>query len=73
MRELAETAEIGRRVHAHLFRHSAATYLLSNGVSPLHLKTILGHKFLAMIDRTYSHIAPVDTYDAIQLALRSEK
>ena len=72
VRELAETAEIGRRVHPHLFRHSAATYLLNNGVSPLHLKTILGHKSLAMIDRTYSHITPVDTYDALQLALRAD-
>ena len=73
VRELAETAEIGRRAHPHLFRHSAATYLLNNGVSPLHLKTILGHKSLAMIDRTYSHITPVDTYDALQLALRADR
>jgi len=73
VRELAEAAEIGRRVHPHLFRHSAATHLLISGVSPLHVKTILGHKSLAMIDRTYSHITPVDTYDALRLALQAER
>jgi integrase len=73
VRELAQTAEIGRRVHPHLFRHSAATHLLNNGVSPLHVKTILGHKSLAMIDRTYSHITPVDTYDALRLALQADR
>jgi integrase/recombinase XerD len=70
VRELAEKAVIGRRVHPHLFRHSFITLHLNRGVSPLHLKKIVGHKSLAMIDRVYSHIMPVDAYDALQRSMQ---
>jgi hypothetical protein len=38
----------------------------------MQLKTILGHKSLAMIDRVYSHLTSVDAYDAIQRSLQGD-
>ena len=68
VRELAEKANIGRRVHPHLYRHSFITDQLNRHMSPLHLKEMVGHKSMTMIDRIYSHITPADTYEAFQLA-----
>jgi integrase len=68
VRELAEKASIGRRVHPHLFRHSFVTDQLNRHMSPLHLKEMVGHKSMTMIDRIYSHIEPADTYEAFQRA-----
>lgn len=63
IRELGETAEIGRRVYCHLFRHSFVTDKLNRRMSPIHLKEMVGHKSMAMIDRVYSHIKPADVYE----------
>lgn len=63
IRELAETAEIGRRVHPHLLRHSFITDRLNRRMSPIHLKEMVGHKSMTMIDRVYSHIKPADVYE----------
>lgn len=41
----------------HDLRHSCASYLAMNGVSPLEISKILGHKTMAMVSR-YSHLAP---------------
>jgi integrase/recombinase XerD len=69
VRELAETAEIGRRVYPHLFRHSYITYQL--GRMPAHyVRDIVGHQSLAMIDRVYSHIKPAELYDRAAQAER---
>lgn len=70
IRDLAEAAEIGRRVHPHLLRHSFITDRLNRQMSPIHLKEMVGHKSMAMIDRVYSHIKPADVYEAFQ---RSEQ
>ena len=53
-------------MHPHLFRHSHITDELNRGMSPMHLKVMVGHKSLTMIDRVYSHIEPADVYDAFE-------
>jgi integrase/recombinase XerD len=72
IRELAETAEIGRRVYPHLFRHSFITYQYSR-MPTLHLKEIVGHSSTAMIDRVYSHIKPADAYDALARSMQAAR
>jgi integrase len=63
IRDLAETAGIGRRVHPHLLRHSFITDRLNRRMSPIHIKEMVGHKSMTMIDRVYSHIKPADVYE----------
>jgi site-specific recombinase XerD len=48
-----------KRVHAHLLRHTFATYYLRNGGDLLSLQKILGHTSLEMV-RVYSHLAEAD-------------
>lgn len=52
----AKTAGIDIRVHAHLFRHTAATMFLENGGEIRHLAKILGHTDLRMTMR-YTHLS----------------
>jgi len=47
------------RLHAHLLRHTFATYYLRNGGDLLSLQKILGHTSLEMV-RVYSHLAESD-------------
>jgi len=47
------------RLHAHLLRHTFATYYLRNGGDLLSLQKILGHTSLEMV-RIYSHLAEAD-------------
>jgi integrase len=54
----------------HLFRHSYATAMLSRGMNPVALQTILGHESLEMISKTYSHLVISDTYEAMARAPR---
>jgi integrase len=49
--ELAETS----RVHAHLFRHTFATELLTDGRSLETVAALLGHGSTKIIERYYSH------------------
>lgn len=60
IRDLAEKAGIRKRVHPHLFRHSAATYLLQQGMDSLYVARVLGHNSLAMINRVYAHLNNLD-------------
>lgn len=46
------------RVRTHDFRHSAATYLLSQGVHPKVVQELLGHSSIALTMNTYSHVLP---------------
>lgn len=41
----------------HDLRHTTASYLAMQGVSPLEISKILGHKTMAMVSR-YSHLSP---------------
>lgn len=65
-----ETAEIVN-FRWHDLRHTTASYLAMQGVSPLEISKILGHKTMAMVSR-YSHLAPhrvVELGDALAARL----
>lgn len=72
IRELGEKAGLDKRVHPHLFRHSAATFMLQRGMNPLLVAQVLGHSSLAMITRVYAHLTPTDAHRALMAALQSE-
>lgn len=48
-----------KRLHAHLLRHTFATYYLRNGGDLLSLQKILGHTSLEMV-KIYSHLSEAD-------------
>ena len=48
--------------HWHDLRHTCASYLMMNGVSPLEISKILGHRTMAMVTR-YAHLAPARVSD----------
>jgi hypothetical protein len=70
IRDLAEAAGITKRVHPHLFRHSAATHMLRQGMNPLLVAQVLGHSSLAMIQGVYSHLTAADMHTALMDALK---
>lgn len=70
VRVLGEKASIKRRVHPHLFRHSAITDQLRKGVNPLLVAKNAGHSSLSMIARTYSHLDAGDVASAMAEYLR---
>jgi integrase/recombinase XerD len=72
VRDVAERAGIRKRVHPHLFRHSAATFMLQRGMNPLLVAQVLGHTSLAMIQRVYAHLTPTDAHQALMQALRTD-
>ncbi len=72
VRELGERAGIKKRVHPHLFRHSAATHMLRRGMNPLLVAQVLGHSSLAMIQNVYSHLTDLDAHAALIAALRED-
>jgi integrase len=43
--------------HWHDLRHTCASYLMMNGVTPLEIAKVLGHRTMAMVAR-YSHLSP---------------
>lgn len=69
---LADRARVEKPVHAHVFRHSFATYSLTRGMNPVQLAQILGHSSLAMIQNVYSHLSAQDAYEAIIKALGTD-
>jgi integrase len=48
--------------HWHDLRHTCASYLMMNGVSPLEISKVLGHRTMAMVSR-YAHLAPTRQAD----------
>jgi site-specific recombinase XerD len=69
IRQLAQDAGIKRRVHPHLFRHSAVTHWLRKGMSPLQVANIVGHSSLKMIHEIYGHLNVGDAYEALARVL----
>ncbi len=72
IRDLGERAGVRKRVHPHLFRHSAATFMLQRGMNPLLVAQVLGHSSLAMIQRVYAHLTPTDAHQALMQVFRSD-
>jgi integrase/recombinase XerD len=72
IRDLGERAAVRKRVHPHLFRHSAATFMLQRGMNPLLVAQVLGHSSLAMIQRVYAHLTPTDAHQALMQVLRAD-
>lgn len=70
VRILGVKAGIKRRVHPHLFRHSAITDQLRKGVNPLLVAKTAGHASLSMIARTYGHLDAGDVASAMAEYLR---
>jgi site-specific recombinase XerD len=73
IRNVAAMAGITKRVYPHLLRHSFATWQLSRGMNPIQLAQILGHSSLTMIQAVYSHLSPVDAYEAVLRTYREEE
>jgi integrase/recombinase XerD len=73
VRNVAESAGITKRAYPHLLRHSFATWQLSRGMNPIQLAQILGHSSLTMIQAVYSHLSPVDSYEAMLRTYREEE
>lgn len=70
MRVLGVRAGIKRRVHPHLFRHSAITDQLRKGVDPLLMAKNAGDSSLSMIARTDCHLDAGDVASDIAEHLR---
>ena len=61
-------------IRFHDLRHTAATLLLAQGVSPRVIMETLGHSQISLTLDTYSHILPAlqqDAADRMDAALRS--
>ena len=48
---------IGRRLCMYMFRHSFATRMLTSGVDPMTVATLLGHSDPSMLARVYQHLS----------------
>jgi integrase/recombinase XerD len=71
--DAARDAGIVHRVYPHLFRHSAVTRWLRQGVDPLRIAAIVGHSGLEMIHQHYSQLDHRDAYDALAGLLVKER
>ncbi len=69
---LSERADLGKAVHPHTFRHTAATFMLKRGMDSILVAQVLGHSSLQMIQRVYSHLTPSDAHEALMAALATE-
>jgi integrase/recombinase XerD len=57
LRKRAKLAGITKRIHPHLFRHSYATELLSQGVGIDQVAKLIGHKDIQTTYNNYAHLA----------------
>jgi integrase len=58
---------IGRRVCMYMFRHSFATRMLTSGVDPMTVATLLGHSDPSMLARVYQHLSQCPQHLVAQL------
>lgn len=56
LKKYAERVGIKKKIHPHLFRHTAATLALESGMDIHHLQRLLGHSDLRMVIR-YTHLS----------------
>jgi hypothetical protein len=55
-----------RRVRLHDLRHTAASLMLAQGVSPRVVMEILGHSQISVTMNTYSHVTPASSREAVE-------
>ncbi|MDB5596275.1 MAG: hypothetical protein JWM36_3236 [Hyphomicrobiales bacterium] len=48
------------KYHLHSLRHAAVSLLIAEGLSPLHVKTMIGHADIATTLNVYGHLFPED-------------
>jgi site-specific recombinase XerD len=70
IRTTAQTAGLRKRVHPHLFRYSAATWMRTRGVDPLTTARVMGWTSLRMLQRIYDQASPEDDFQAMASLLR---
>ena len=56
LQQLAQAANVTRRVTPHMFRHSCATYLLEEGMDIRYVQRLLGHRSIGTTE-IYTHVA----------------
>ncbi|MGH7866486.1 MAG: tyrosine-type recombinase/integrase [Candidatus Dormibacteraceae bacterium] len=71
IRVLAHNAGLTKRVHPHLFRYSAATWMRRKGLDPLTIARVMGWTSLRMLQDIYDQSVSADDYDAMWRQLRS--
>lgn len=72
VRLIAKEAGLSKRVHPHLFRYSAATWMRTKGLDPLTIARVMGWTSLRMLQRIYDQATAADDYDAMWRQLRIE-
>ena len=72
----ASGAAVRRRIRFHDLRHTCASLLLAQGVSPRVVMDVLGHSQLSITMDLYSHVMPSalrDAADAMDRALNEAR
>lgn len=72
IRQARHDAGITKRVHPHLFRYSAATWMRKKGVDPLTIARVMGWTSLRMLQRIYDQTTALDDFDAMVRQLRTD-
>lgn len=62
---LAKRAGLGKRVHAHGFRHTFASQLVTEGVSVVAISKLLGHRSIVTTVRYLDHLRPEEAIRAV--------
>ena len=73
VRLAAREAGIKKRVHPHLFRYSAATWMRTKGLDPLTIARVMGWTSLQMLQRIYDQASSTDDFNAMASVLRGEE
>ncbi len=71
IRTTAQVAGLTKRVHPHLFRYSAATWMRTKRVDPLTIARVMGWTSLRMLQRIYDQASPEDDFQAMASLLRA--
>ena len=65
LHRLGQEAQIDKRIHPHMFRHTFAVEAAREGMSAAYIQRQLGHSSLGTTTRYLSTLAPTDVIDAI--------
>lgn len=73
LNKIEKDAGVRKHVHAHLFRHTRATFLLREGIPEPIIKQIMGWKPKSNMLARYAHLVTADVKRALGLSPRDEK